>query len=252
MPLFVKRGKDSLYDDSFFENNRRNALAAARVIVPILLEMVRPTSVVDVGCGSGAWLRVFKENGVHVICGLDGTYVDPSKLLIDKASFTPIDLGDGLRIPDHYDLAVCLEVAEHLPESSIDRLAKELTAASPMVLFSAAIPGQGGTGHVSERWPGYWRDLFARRGYRMLDPIRPRIRDDNRVKWWYRQNIVLFASEDVIRSSPALQAEANRPAEDLEWVHIDLVRNPRFLIRTIRDVMWQRLRAALRGQRQTR
>jgi hypothetical protein len=94
--------------------------------------------------------------------------------------------------------------------------------------------------------------LFAQRGYRMLDPIRPRIRDDNRVKWWYRQNVVMFASEEAIHDSPALQAVANRAAEDLEWVHIDLVKNPKFLVRTIRDVMWERLRSALSGRRQNR
>jgi SAM-dependent methyltransferase len=244
----VKRAGE-LYDDSFFQSNRNNALAAAQIIVPFVVEIVRLTSVVDVGCGSGAWLRAFKENGVSVIRGLDGVYVDTSKLLIDKDSFTPIDLGDGLRIPGRYDLAVCLEVAEHLPEHNADRLVRELTAAAPIVLFSAAIPGQGGTGHVTERWPGYWRELFARRGYRMLEAIRPRIRDDSRVKWWYRQNIVLFASEEAISNNSVLQAEANRVAEDLEWVHIDLVRNPRFLLRTMRDVMWERFKSALRARR---
>jgi SAM-dependent methyltransferase len=250
MALLVRRGKMA-YDASFFENNRRNALAAAQIIVPIVLELVRPTSVVDVGCGSGAWLRVFKENGVGVIRGLDGSYVDRSKLLIDEDAFTPIDLGSNLSIPGHYDLAVCLEVAEHLPEKSIYRLIEELTAASPVVLFSAAIPGQGGTGHVSERWPGYWRELFAQRGYRMLDPIRRRIRDDHQVKWWYRQNVVMFASEEAIHNNPTLLAVADQAA-DLEWVHVDLVRNPKFLVRTIRDVMWERLRSALSGRRQNR
>ena len=242
-------GASNLYDLTFFDQNRHDALAAAQVIVPLLLELVHPASVVDVGCGAGAWLHVFRGRGVGLIRGLDGAYAQTLNMLIERDCFVPVDLSGDLRIPGHYDLALCLEVAEHLSQRRAGWLIDELAAAAPLVLFSAAIPAQGGTGHVNERWPGYWRALFAARGYQMLDPVRRKIRDDQRVKWWYRQNLVLFASEDAIRINQALTAEAGRPVEELEWVHVDLVKNPRFLLRTVRDEMWKRIRAGLHRQR---
>jgi hypothetical protein len=156
---------------------------------------------------------------------LDGSYVDQSTLLIERGFFTPSDLSGDFQIPGKFDLAICLEVAEHLPKERAAALVGRLTAAAPVVLFSAAVPGQGGTDHINERWPGYWRRLFNDQGYSMLDPIRPLIREDRRVRWWYRQNIVMFASAAAIRDNPALAAEAARPIQEMEWVHQRLVRN---------------------------
>jgi hypothetical protein len=157
----------------------------------------------DVGCGRGAWLRAFREIGVNLIQGLDGDYVDRTTLLIPADNFVSADLAKLTRLPGNYDLAVCLEVLEHL----------------------SAQAGQGGTGHINEQWPEYWRRLFDTRGYRMLDSIRPRIRDDERVAWWYRQNILMFASEKAIAGNEKLRAEASRePQPELEWVHILMVR----------------------------
>jgi hypothetical protein len=97
-----------------------------------------------------------------------------------------------------------------------------------VVLFSAAIPGQGGTGHVNEQWPKYWRQLFAARGFRLLDPIRPLVREDYRIKFWYRQNILMFASEQAIAANEKLAKEAERGSlPDLEWVHVSMVRKER-------------------------
>jgi hypothetical protein len=103
-----------------------------------------------------------------------------------------------------YDLAVCLEVAEHLPESSAADLVRALTAFAPVVLFSAAVPGQGGVGHINEQWPAYWKGLFEQHGFYRRDPIRPRIWTNERVHWWYRQNIFLFASRQKVEESRAL------------------------------------------------
>ena len=95
-------------------------------------------------------------------------------------------------LPKQFELAACLEVAEHIPETSASHLIDELTGCAPVVLFSAAIPGQGGTQHVNEQWPEYWRELFGRRGYRPVDAIRGRIIQDPSVEWWYRQNILVY------------------------------------------------------------
>jgi SAM-dependent methyltransferase len=206
----MNRVKSRLYDDAFFNQHTEATLLSARVVVPHVLRTVHPRSVVDVGCGLGTWLKVFTEHGAEVIQGMDGRYVDTSKLLISAENFTPVDLVETIRgdlrpvlekAQGRYDLAVCLEVAEHLPESSAADLVRTLTAFAPVVLFSAAVPGQGGVGHINEQWPSYWKELFEQHGFCRRDPIRPRIWTNERVHWWYRQNIFLFASQQKVAES---------------------------------------------------
>jgi hypothetical protein len=90
---------------------------------------------------------------------------------------------------------VSLEVAEHLPESRAASFVADLCRLAPVVLFSAAIPGQGGTGHVNEQWPGYWADLFGARGYSVSGALRWRIWNDCRVCNWYSQNMLVASIE---------------------------------------------------------
>src|SRR5437867_7323455 len=116
------------YDSKFFDNNQPGSLQSARVVVPLVLSLVKPQSVVDIGCGMGAWLKVFQENGVPIIRGFDGAYVDRSKLLIDPAVFSPIDLSKPAQIEGSYDLAACLEVAEHIPTRMNRELVRLLTS----------------------------------------------------------------------------------------------------------------------------
>jgi SAM-dependent methyltransferase len=188
-------------------------------------ELIQPQRVLDVGCGRGAWLLGFCEVGADVIQGIDGDYVDLDALLIPRENFVSKDLMTLTGVSGKYDLAICLEVLEHLPPQSGRRIIVALTEAAPVVLFSAAVPGQGGTGHVNEQWPEYWIQQFEARGYRMLDLIRPRICKDNRVAWWYRQNIVMFVSEKAICGNERLKVEASgEPQSGLEWVHISMVR----------------------------
>jgi hypothetical protein len=213
----------SVYSRRFFDYLNATSTPSARAIVPLVMELLHPSSVVDVGCGRGAWLRVFQELGVRSIRGLDGTYVELGSLLIPEPCFTPIDLSGDFRIPGKYDLAISLEVAEHLPPTNAGHLVSELVNCAPLVLFSAAIPGQGGVHHINERFPSYWHRLFAAHGYAVMDPIRPRIRHDRSVDFWYRQNLVLYASSEAIASSPRLTEEQRLAGGgELEWVHASI------------------------------
>jgi SAM-dependent methyltransferase len=182
------------YTREFFSARDDNASKSAAVIVPLLMELVSPRSVVDVGCGLGAWLATFEAAGVKDYQRLDGPYVNTAQLRIPRERFLPAQLPKGMDLGRTFDLALCLEVAEHLPASAAGELVDALTALAPVVAFSAAIPLQGGTGHVNEQWPTYWADLFMRRGYLAVDALRPRIWGDERVAWWYRQNALVFAS----------------------------------------------------------
>jgi SAM-dependent methyltransferase len=193
-----------VYDDAFFEEMNGRVLMSAETVVPLVIKLLEPASVVDIGCGIGTWLSVFRARGVGEILGVDGSYINQAKLLIPAALFKPMDLTMPITLPHRFDLAVSLEVAEHLPARCAAQFIESLCQAAHAVLFSAAIPGQGGTHHVNEQWPEYWRRLFARRAFRMFDPFRPVLWYDETVAACYRQNLFLFVHEDLLRAQPAL------------------------------------------------
>lgn len=170
--------------------------ASASVIVPLVMEMLQPGSVVDVGCGTGAWAAAFKREGASEVLGIDGDYVDRQQLEIDPDEFLVADLIQPTEPSKRFDLAVSLEVAEHLDQSVAQRFVKFLTDLAPKVLFSAAIPGQGGEHHVNEQWPSYWVELFERCGFAGLDPFRAKLWQRPEVDWWYAQNLLLFVRRE--------------------------------------------------------
>jgi SAM-dependent methyltransferase len=240
----------TLYDDAFFDSMTEGSLQSARVVVPILLNLVQPQSIIEIGCGRGAWLKVFQENGIAVIRGLDGPWVNHSNLLIDAANFHMVDFNQPFEIEGQYDLAVCLEVVEHVPDKAGRFLIRQLTRTAPLVLFSASIPGQEGLGHVNEQMPRYWESIFSEFGFRMLSPIRRHVLQDSRVEWWYRQNIILFASSDAIAKSPILQAEAENNGLELEWIYKEVFEAilVRYIYHTsLRGILAEFPRATLRA-----
>jgi SAM-dependent methyltransferase len=199
------------------------ARRSAEAIVPQVMDLLAPRSVCDVGCGRGIWLAVFRQHGADRVIGTDGDYIDPSRLEIDTDSFVPANLEEGVPIEGPFDLAVSLEVAEHLAESVAERFVEDLVRLAPAVLFSAAVPGQGGLDHVNEQWPDYWQALFDRHGYLAIDCIRPRIWDRKEVAFWYRQNTLLFAQKDLINSRESLKREyATSAGKSLSVVHPEL------------------------------
>jgi len=193
------------YDTAFYDGQSGGSYRSACRIVPILRELFNPTSVLDVGCGVGTFLRVFKESGVTDIQGVDGDHVPRDRLLIDRERFRGRDLGEPLDLGRRFDLAISLEVAEHLPDDKAGLFVDNLCRHASIVVFSAAIPAQGGTSHVNERWPSYWASLFARRGRRVFDILRPKIWRDDAVEYWYRQNILVFADADAVATHPVLR-----------------------------------------------
>jgi SAM-dependent methyltransferase len=197
----------SSYDASFFDYVNLSARAAAERIVPLLRQELAPLSVLDVGCGQGAWLAVWQNHGVEDVFGVDGSYVDRSRLLFAPERFCAHDLQHGFDLARRFSLVQCLEVAEHLPARGAEPLIDSLTRHGEVIVFSAAPPGQGGHDHVNERSYEYWRELFFRRGYLPLDWLRPRILSDAAIDPWYRHNILLYVSRDAMaRLSEALQA----------------------------------------------
>jgi SAM-dependent methyltransferase len=198
------------YDRDFYRSIESGSERAARRVLPLLLDLVEPRSVVDLGCGDGSWLSVCRELGVDDVRGLDGPWVDPAGLKIPADRFQAVDLtGPGTSFADlpRFDLAMSLEVAEHLPASAAAAFVERLTTLAPVVFFAAAVPGQGGTGHVNEQWADYWAERFAVHGYRLVDAVRSRLWDDQDVEAWYLQNSFLYVSDEAAGRSPKL-AEA--------------------------------------------
>jgi hypothetical protein len=167
---------------------------SADVIVPLVMARFHPRRVVDLGCGVGDWLHAFAAHGATEVKGYDGPWVPTSALRIPRSSFTAIDFHAELPAVAPCDLAMCLEVAEHVEAPTAVRCAEFLCRASDVVLFSAAIPGQGGHGHINEQYQDRWIALFASLGYAAFDLIRPSIWMDARVSWWYQQNVLVFAN----------------------------------------------------------
>ena len=189
------------YSPEFFATQSGRSLLSARVVLGELFRIFRPHSVLDVGCGVAPWLSAAQELGVTELQGIDGDYVVRKQLLIDPVYFIPADL-EQQRLTDvlapgrRFDLAMCLEVAEHLSFMRAPGLVEDLTSLSDVVLLGAAIPFQGGEHHVNEQWPEYWALMFRKAGFACADFLRPKVWAHADVDWWYAQNTLVFYRED--------------------------------------------------------
>lgn len=199
---------DAPYNEQFYMEAEMSNLPAARKIVPLIMNLLKPHSVVDVGCGTGLWLKAFTERGITTVHGIDGNWVKSEKLVIPAECFEAADLEKPIRLGGkRFDLAVCLEVAEHLPIQAAETLVESLTLLAPVVLFSAAIPLQGGSRHVNEQWPEYWMSLFERKGFVPVDCLRKKVWSDDDVPFYYAQNMFIYVKQADLRQYPLLAKE---------------------------------------------
>ena len=225
----------TVYNKEYYKRLRDGSLTSAEIVVPQLVSKYRPASVLDLGCGTGTWLSTFKRNGVNSIIGFDGEYVNRSQLLISQSEFRAVDLAKEFPEPVRADLAISLEVAEHLHESRADMFVEFLTKCSNVVFFGAAIPMQGGADHFNERWQSYWVEKFKSRNYAVSTEMRDHFWTNSEVKWWYRQNTLLF----VKRGSSAIDSTITYDGNEkvLDVVHPDLyllkMKRYRFLERVL-------------------
>jgi cyclopropane fatty-acyl-phospholipid synthase-like methyltransferase len=208
------------YGGKFYDSEIDSARRAAKEIIPMILELISPKSVIDIGCGAGSWLASFKEHGVEDILGVDGEWVKQEKLQIPKERFVSFNLTRPFRLNKKFDLVMSLEVAEHIPAKHADTLIDTLVNLGPLVLFSAAIPFQEGTRHVNEQWPSYWAKKFSQRGYVTVDCVRKKIWLNQNIDPFYAQNMFIFAKKTVLEHNQLLKEEfENTNLSQLSLVH---------------------------------
>lgn len=202
------------------EDRFPNPYSYAVRLVPKILEVTGPVdSIVDVGGGIGAWCKAFKESGATRVLCIDTPEIESSELLINGSEFYPCDLAATFPAPVRCELAICLEVAEHLPRSQSQGLVKFLTHSSDIVVFSASIPGQPGLGHINEHPPAFWRRQFKEFGFEQWDVIRPRIVFESDIPYWYRQNMFIYADQNWRDHLNAMSGTYSGIPEDFELVH---------------------------------
>ena len=224
-----------VYSNAFYERQSGGSLRSAGIVLAEVFRLYRPNSIVDIGAGLGTWLKAAMDLGVEDVLGVDGHQVAADKLLIDPAKFARIDFATDMPCLDRrFDLAISVEVAEHLPHLRADAFVQTLADAADTVLFSAAIPGQGGRQHVNEQFPSYWIPRFAEHGFRCFDALRPALWDRQDVRVWYRQNLLMFSRD---REFPGELPSAGA----YDRVHPGLWMDPKIMRKRFRRLIWQRL-----------
>ncbi|MFW8633657.1 class I SAM-dependent methyltransferase [Cribrihabitans pelagius] len=213
-----------VYSNEFYDYIDRGARSSAEALISVLQPHLQARSVLDLGSGRGVWLSEWRRAGVLEVAGVDGDYVDRTRLAIPAECFHAADLTQPFALGRRFDLVQSLEVGEHLPKAAAAQLVESLAAHSDRVLFSAAVPGQGGEFHINEQPLSFWQELFAARGYTAFDCIRPRLREHAEVEPWYRFNSVLYVnaagraglSESVLETEIP-QGQAVPLAGSLAW-----------------------------------
>ena len=211
------------YDENFYRELQRMANSAANVL-KVVSKFIRPRSVVDLGCGVGGWLSFWQKNYGAEVYGIDGDYVDRKNLLIPAENFHPFNLEERVTLERRFDLVETIEVAEHLTPARADSFVEDLTKLSDVILFSAAIPAQGGTNHINEQWQSYWAEKFLRLGYVGIDCIRPAVWDNNTIEICHRQNALIYVKSTELYRYPELQDFylKHRDAKIFNAVHPEL------------------------------
>jgi SAM-dependent methyltransferase len=174
-----------------------HSVTGPRAALPVLFAKQKPLSLLDVGCGTGTWLRAALDLGIPEVFGLDGVEISSEKLHIPAGKIRHQDLTRPWNLNTRFDAALCLEVAEHLEAACAPILIAALVQHTDLILFSAACPGQEGQHHVNCQWPAYWQRLFNQRGFSCFDEPRWQIWDDARIEPWYRQNIFIARRDTV-------------------------------------------------------
>ena len=180
---------------------------SAEKVVNIIFDLFKPKSVIDVGCGTGLLLKHFQKKG-STIMGYEGKWINNELIEenIPKSVVNIIDFEnlEKINIIKH-DLCLCLEVAEHVSSDHAENFFNFISQHSNIIIFSAAIPNQGGFNHVNEQWSDYWDSKFLELGYVKYDILRPILWNEGLITWPHKQNMVVYLHESENNLSQTLK-----------------------------------------------
>jgi hypothetical protein len=175
------------YTSRYYQRISEGSIRSAKIVMEALY--FKPVTAIDVGCGLGEW-----NNGNREYFGIDHR-IRRKDLMILESQYMDCDLDKEFpSIQGPFGLCICLEVAEHLLPPRAELLVAFLCSLSDRVLFSAAIPHQGGVGHKNEQWQSYWAELFRKNGFGASE-FQPDIRANREVEPWYRNNLILYEKD---------------------------------------------------------
>lgn len=189
-----------MYSKNYYSRHANGSLNSANRILSLLSEFIHPNSVADIGCGTGTWGFTAEKIWGAQIFAFDRHRYDDCDMYISAEKYFQCDLRQKTRL-GRYDLAICVEVIEHIDQNYEDIVIDNLCACSDTLLFSGALPFQGGTGHINERPFSYWLEKFNMRGYTMIQDIRWSIWDQSDIEIWYRNNI-MFLMKTTTKNKP--------------------------------------------------
>jgi hypothetical protein len=211
------------YTKTYYKLRERGSSAGAELVLPLLFDRIHITSMVDVGCGTGTWLRAARRLGASRLLGIENPWAGRHQVDDSQIEIRWHNLEERLDISETFDLCVCLEVAEHLSPSRGETFVDDLCHTSKRILFGAAVPGQRGRHHVNERWQSFWTSLFKARAYVAMDAIRPSIWSVDDIPYWYRQNTLIYVHESQYLADLAELQPLTNQSPILDVVHPDLL-----------------------------
>ncbi len=189
-----------VYDQEFFNSNKDEGLKMASWFIPALKKVTGFNSIIDIGCGTGHYLRYCLDNGITDVFGLEGSPHAFESLLVDKNIVVMHDLRKPYTFSRKWDIAISIEVAEHVDKLYTNNYIKILTDSSNIVILTAAQPGQGGTAHVNEQTPEWWKEKFGKFGFTLDEEATNHLKNEIRnakanggyVTDWFEPNILIF------------------------------------------------------------
>ncbi|MBI4620252.1 MAG: hypothetical protein HY739_08840 [Desulfobacterales bacterium] len=227
-----------------FQNIAQISYQAAKKIVPVINEIIGvPKSVVDLGGGCGGWCLAFKENGSQLLRCIDHPSLKKEDLLISEKEFEPCDLDRSLPPVKKCDLAVSIEFVEHVDKTRSEAVIEFLTNSSTVVLFSAAVPRQGGVGHINEQRVRYWKKLFEEREFLITDVIRPRILFDSSIPNYLRQNLYLYVHKDTVNRLCIPSDSLKFIPDEFEMVDLAILESPLLVSEILKELPQAVIRA---------
>jgi len=186
-----------MYSKLYYKKHQDGSYASAYKILKYLTTFITIESIIDFGCGVGTWCSAAQNLSINNIMGVDQNLYDSSYMLIPNKNYLQRDLQKSVSLDMKMDLVISVEVGEHIESRYSHVFINTLCQHGDIILFSAALPYQGGTGHINEKPCSYWRDIFSDLDYIAIDCIRGVFWEDDDVEVWYKNNTILYVRDGL-------------------------------------------------------